>query len=86
MMPPKHFILAHDLGTTGNKATLYDSEGALVGSAFPQPVFQELYISIADLGSLNGIAVNGLRVEEAPLKPGDEIVVGTYYFWLEEEA
>jgi xylulokinase len=28
------YILAHDLGTTGNKATLYDSEGVLVGSAF----------------------------------------------------
>lgn len=28
------FILAHDLGTTGNKATLFDREGALVGSAF----------------------------------------------------
>lgn len=30
----KSYILAHDLGTTGNKATLYDREGALVGSAF----------------------------------------------------
>lgn len=28
------FVLAHDLGTTGNKATLYDAEGRLVGSAF----------------------------------------------------
>ena len=27
-------IIAHDLGTTGNKATLYDREGRLVGSAF----------------------------------------------------
>ena len=30
----KNYILAHDLGTTGNKATLYDQEGALVSSAF----------------------------------------------------
>lgn len=30
----KHYVLAHDLGTTGNKATLYDKEGKLVGSAF----------------------------------------------------
>ncbi len=30
----KHFIIAHDLGTTGNKATLYDQDGKLVGSAF----------------------------------------------------
>ncbi|GAB4457416.1 MAG: xylulokinase [Anaerolineae bacterium] len=29
----KSFVLAHDLGTTGNKASLYDREGALVGSA-----------------------------------------------------
>ena len=40
----KRFILAHDLGTTGNKATLFDDEGRLVASAFsgyetvhPQP-------------------------------------------------
>lgn len=30
----RQFILAHDLGTTGNKATLYDGDGRLVGSAF----------------------------------------------------
>lgn len=30
----KSHIIAHDLGTTGNKATLYDQEGVLVGSAF----------------------------------------------------
>lgn len=30
----KNYVLAHDLGTTGNKATLYDREGHLVGSAF----------------------------------------------------
>lgn len=29
-----HVILAHDLGTTGNKATLYNAEGQLIGSAF----------------------------------------------------
>ncbi len=28
------YILAHDVGTTGNKATLFDEEGALVRSAF----------------------------------------------------
>lgn len=28
------YILAHDVGTTGNKATLYDEEGSLVCSAF----------------------------------------------------
>jgi xylulokinase len=29
-----NYVIAHDLGTTGNKATLYDREGKLVGSAF----------------------------------------------------
>jgi xylulokinase len=28
-----NYVLAHDLGTTGNKATLYDREGRLVGSS-----------------------------------------------------
>jgi len=30
----KNYVLAHDLGTTGNKATLYDPQGKLAGSAF----------------------------------------------------
>ncbi len=30
----KHYVIAHDLGTTGNKATLFDAEGKLVGSTF----------------------------------------------------
>jgi xylulokinase len=44
----KHFVLAHDLGTTGNKATLFDDEGHLAASAFsgyevqhPQPTWAE---------------------------------------------
>ena len=44
----KRFILAHDLGTTGNKATLFDDEGRLVVSTFsgyetthPQPTWAE---------------------------------------------
>jgi xylulokinase len=32
----KQFILAHDLGTTGNKASLYDSEGKLLGSSLSE--------------------------------------------------
>jgi xylulokinase len=28
------YILAHDIGTTGNKATLYDDQGSLLNSAF----------------------------------------------------
>jgi len=29
-----NYVIAHDLGTTGNKATLFDAEGKLCGSAF----------------------------------------------------
>ncbi len=43
-----HFILAHDLGTTGNKATLFDDAGKMVASAFsgyevsyPRPTWAE---------------------------------------------
>src|SRR5436305_12310286 len=35
------YVLAHDVGTTGNKATLYDEDGALVGSAFD--AYETLY-------------------------------------------
>lgn len=30
----KNYVVAHDLGTTGNKATLFDAEGKLCGSTF----------------------------------------------------
>ncbi len=30
----KHYVLAHDLGTSGNKASLHDPDGRMVGSAF----------------------------------------------------
>ncbi len=33
-MSETHYILAHDLGTTGNKATLFDTAGRAVASAF----------------------------------------------------
>jgi pSer/pThr/pTyr-binding forkhead associated (FHA) protein len=31
---------------------------------------------ITDLGSTNGVKVNGRRVEQAALEPGDELVFG----------
>ncbi len=33
-MSQSRYILAHDLGTTGNKATLFDAAGATVAIAF----------------------------------------------------
>jgi pSer/pThr/pTyr-binding forkhead associated (FHA) protein len=38
-----------------------------------------------DLGSTNGIKVNGSRVSEAPLEPGDEISLGVSRLTFEVE-
>ena len=40
---------------------------------------------VADLGSTNGVKVNGRRVEKSPLEPGDEIVLGLARFRFELE-
>jgi len=47
-MPQNHYILAHDLGTTGNKATLFDAAGVRVATtleaydtAYPHPNWAE---------------------------------------------
>jgi predicted component of type VI protein secretion system len=40
---------------------------------------------VADLGSTNGVKVNGRRVEHAVLKPGDEIMLGLSRLSFEQE-
>ncbi|MBA3371646.1 MAG: DUF3662 domain-containing protein [Thermoleophilaceae bacterium] len=40
---------------------------------------------IVDLGSTNGVKVNGRRVEQVRLEPGDGIVLGTYEMSFEVE-
>lgn len=40
------------------------------------------YFVIRDLGSTNGIKINGERVVEGRLKPGDEITIGNYSYQL----
>jgi hypothetical protein len=42
--------------------------------------------SIADLGSTNGVKVNGRRVATAPLSAGDEVTVGTTTFLFDVES
>jgi predicted component of type VI protein secretion system len=42
--------------------------------------------SIADLGSTNGIKVNGRQVDSARLTPGDQIQIGTTYFTFDIEG
>jgi hypothetical protein len=41
--------------------------------------------AIADLGSTNGVKVNGRRVDSARLSPGDEVVIGTTGFVFDIE-
>jgi pyruvate/2-oxoglutarate dehydrogenase complex dihydrolipoamide acyltransferase (E2) component len=41
---------------------------------------------IRDLGSRNGVRVNGQLQEEATLQLGDELAIGPILFRLEEEA
>ena len=41
---------------------------------------------IRDLGSHNGLRVNGRLVEEARLHPGDEVAIGPLIYRLEIEA
>ncbi|OFW66756.1 MAG: hypothetical protein A2Z12_09120 [Actinobacteria bacterium RBG_16_68_21] len=36
-------------------------------------------LTVRDLGSTNGTYVNGRRVEEARLDPGDEVIVGRFH-------
>jgi Protein of unknown function (DUF3662)/Inner membrane component of T3SS, cytoplasmic domain len=40
---------------------------------------------VADLGSTNGTKLNGRRVDEAPLEPGDEVAVGVSRYTFEVE-
>ena len=75
----------------------------VIGRAEPFPVFQDdvtisrehavvvatpAGVSLKDLGSRNGVLVNGRRLEryeEVPLAPGDEVLVGrTTVRWLRE--
>ena len=38
------------------------------------------YLVVRDLGSTNGLRINGFRVLEGRLAPGDELTIGTYRY------
>ncbi|MGL6094936.1 MAG: FHA domain-containing protein [Fimbriiglobus sp.] len=38
------------------------------------------YLVVRDLGSTNGIWVNGKRVQEGKLVPGDELLIGNFRY------
>jgi predicted component of type VI protein secretion system len=43
-------------------------------------------VVIRDLGSRNGVRVNGLLVDEATLQPGDEVAIGPLIYRVEGAA
>jgi pSer/pThr/pTyr-binding forkhead associated (FHA) protein len=44
------------------------------------------HLVVRDLGSTNGIRINGNRVLEGSLKPGDELTIGSYRYQVRWEA
>ena len=56
-----------------------------VSSVHAQLSFQEGYWRIRDMNSTNGIKVNGQRVLEKLLHPGDEITIAKRKFTIEYE-
>jgi pSer/pThr/pTyr-binding forkhead associated (FHA) protein len=56
-----------------------------VSSVHAQLSFQEGYWRIRDMNSTNGIKVNGARVLEKLLHPGDEITIAKRKFMIEYE-
>ena len=39
---------------------------------------------VRDLGSRNGVRVNGRVIEETVLRPGDELAIGPFFYRLED--
>src|SRR5271165_4374400 len=44
------------------------------------------HLVVRDLGSTNGIRINGVKVLEGNLKPGDELMIGNYRYSVRWEA
>jgi hypothetical protein len=41
------------------------------------------YFVVRDLGSTNGVRINGVRVQEGTLKPGDELTIGNHRYQIQ---
>ena len=40
------------------------------------------YLVIRDLGSTNGVKINGVRVDEGKIHPGDELTIGNFRYQI----
>ena len=47
---------------------------------------EDARVVVRDLGSTNGIRINGMRVEAGRLRPGDELSIAHFRYRLEGEA
>jgi predicted component of type VI protein secretion system len=43
----------------------------------------EDYFVVRDLGSTNGVRINGVRVQEGTMRPGDELTIGNYRYQIQ---
>jgi len=57
-----------------------------VSSRHCELTFENGYWHVTDLGSSNGIKVNGERCEERWLHPGDELAIAKHFFLVDYEA
>lgn len=44
------------------------------------------YLVVRDLGSTNGVRINGVRVVEGRIKPGDELTIGSHRYQVRLEG
>jgi len=44
------------------------------------------YLVIRDLGSTNGVRINGVRVVEGRIKPGDEVTIGSHRYRVQVDG
>lgn len=76
-----HYVLAHDLGTTGNKATLYDPDGHLVASAFhgyPTEYAHTRWAEQDPADWWDAVCVSTHRLLDDAGVPGDDVACVTF--------
>jgi pSer/pThr/pTyr-binding forkhead associated (FHA) protein len=77
----RDFQLKKELTTIGRNTDCdFQIPLAVISRRHTQIILKADSVTIRDLGSSNGTYVNGQRIQEAPLAPGDNIVLGPVVF------